>query len=210
MHHANLLILPGGKRWILLFGHLQLRRLIFSRGLLMKPLVASKFEQHCRSREHPGLQSHWLGGSSRVHFSFSDSVLRLRMQGDTSCWTWSWALKMDPFVTGSPVVVHLLPLPVTLKFWSLKRMIPHCPEKYFEEMAQGTRSPCLPDPGGLGSHQVGIYGPKFWKSEESGISKILVYCGSIADSWFSTFFAFLLKFTEALISCLIKGGLGHP
>ena len=100
MHHANLLILPGGKRWILLFGHLQLRRLIFSRGLLMKPLVAFKFEQHCRSREHPGLQSHWLGGSSRVHFSFSDSVLRLRMQGDTAVEHKHERLKWTPLSQG--------------------------------------------------------------------------------------------------------------
>lgn len=42
-----------------------------------------QYEQHCKSGEHPGLQS--LAWSRRVHLSFSDSALRLRMRGGTGC-----------------------------------------------------------------------------------------------------------------------------
>lgn len=87
---------------------------------------------------------------------------------------------------------------------------PDCPEKYSEEMAQGPRSPCLPDPGGLGAHQAGVNGPQFWKNEESGISDSHLLWLNCRLSRFSTLFTFLLKFIEGLISCLIKGELGLP
>ena len=60
MHRANLLFLPGGERWILLFGHLQLRRLIFSLGLLTEPLVASSMSSTARVGSIL-VCSHWLG-----------------------------------------------------------------------------------------------------------------------------------------------------
>ena len=198
-----------GKKMNLVIWSSPAKRLIFSRGLLMEPLVPSKFEQHCRSGEHPCLQSHRLGAVVFISASQTQS-------SDWGCREAQAVEHEHECLKWTPLSRCLLLLFISCPFlwlWSsdLWKGWSRLPRKVL--WGNGSRAKItLP----ARSRRVRI--PPCWCLWTKILEEWEIW--HIKDPhllWlncrlarFSTLFTFLLKFIEGLISCLIKGELGLP